>query len=630
MKVLGYYAVLFSFWIICGGLRTFQFKINSQLIEAVDKIAAKVFALNITTLNIVLPSSSKSFAINDFKRDFITKVLSHSEVAVRLESPNNIRMISGKRRRFNFFLVESFIQLADICAIIKPQNFWFNGFYLIVILHASNFDCEIIFKMLWELQIFNVLVAFSDETNSVRINTFIPFNSKRCNDTTPILINVFESGRFLNGVENLFIDKMKNLHGCPIRVSVTNDSQPFIFVKVLTNGSYALSGQIVNFFNTISEALNFHINYTYIGIEGDFNEQDTSKSALGEILNGNADLSLSNWWIKIFRLKYFDITTPTASERLIFVIPSGRDFSPIEKLIFPFTPSVRILIVMCFVLGLIVIFIIKFLPHSVQNFVFGTGVRNPYLNILIGWTGGTQPVLPKRNFARFILMMFLMFSLVMRTVYQGSYYRLLYSSRQHKEIQTIDEMVEKDFKFYVYSENADMFKGEEEISKRFYDYRFVDNKAENFNFRLVSVTAKEIGAYLKKIQSDSTFKGAFGRSFTRIVYLNDKTPEGLRHRICKDVLLTTPCVLYTRKDFFLLDEMNKNIRLLKASGLVNFWNSKYSEGRISIARNSQILKVLTLQDLSGCIQVFVFGCISSLVIFVVELMSVILPIFRSH
>lgn len=141
-------------------------------------------------------------------------------------------------------------------------------------------------------------------------------------------------------------------------------------------------------------------------------------------------------------------------------------------------------------------------------------------------------------------------------------------------------------------------------------------------FRVISVSNDEINLYLSKIHDNPSFKGAFGRSLTRIVYLNKKLPTAsTSHKICKDVVVTTPCVIYSVKDFYLLDEMNKQIGMLKASGLIRFWNSKYSEMGPTNIRKPKTEKVLTIRDLSGCIQIWVFGCSASLAVFVLELLT---------
>lgn len=119
-----------------------------------------------------------------------------------------------------------------------------------------------------------------------------------------------------------------------------------------------------------------------------------------------------------------------------------------------------------FGIGFIVVYLVGKMSTVTQDFVFGTGVRKPYMNILVAIFGGSQPNVPQRNFARCILMMFLMFCMVIRTLYTGSLYTFLQSNIHHKEAQSIDDMIERDYKFYTVSSILDLLQGQQRINQR--------------------------------------------------------------------------------------------------------------------------------------------------------------------
>lgn len=56
-----------------------------------------------------------------------------------------------------------------------------------------------------------------------------------------------------------------------------------------------------------------------------------------------------------------------------------------------------------------------------------------------------------------------MYSLEIRTLYHGSFYHRMQSMEIHKEVQTIDEMIERDFTFFIYDYSSDLFKGIDKI-----------------------------------------------------------------------------------------------------------------------------------------------------------------------
>ena len=134
------------------------------------------------------------------------------------------------------------------------------------------------------------------------------------------------------------------------------------------------------------------------------------------------------------------------------------------------------------------------------------------------------------------------------------------------------------------------------------------------------ISSDEIQPLLKKVWRDSSFKGAVCLSKTDVLFENQKLTKSLRHeglRICKEVISTIPNIVYTRKDFYLLNELNKRIAIIKNSGLIDFWYFQ------EIHRNDQKAeavetKKLTMDDIMGCFQILIIGLIASFVSFVVE------------
>jgi hypothetical protein len=62
--------------------------------------------------------------------------------------------------------------------------------------------------------------------------------------------------------------------------------------------------------------------------------------------------------------------------------------------------------------------------------------------------GGGLFILPGRNFARFNLMLFILFCLVIRTGYQGVQFDIMLKEMRPKDVQTIDELIERNFTIY--------------------------------------------------------------------------------------------------------------------------------------------------------------------------------------
>lgn len=446
------------------------FKLRQKHFEKLAEVSAKishtVFPNDVITASLFLIKSSEAFFVEDFLEDFLARLFKVTKLTIHQEHSENVTTILGNRKRFVIILMKSFGDFLKIYNSFSLKAFKYNGFYLIILLKSEFSEIQNIFTLLWKLQIYNVNVVY-EKQDDVVVETFMPHNDKSCNDTKPVIVNRFINGKFERSLENVFVDKMKNLHNCPVRVSISNDVEPFVFAKYFSNGTYQLEGQDVDLIETLAESLNFKVDFTYVGEVGYFLANGSGRGPLKILFDNKADLSLSYFVMKITRLMLFDSTTPYTSESMNFIVPPGGDLTSFEKLVFPFSLYLWISILACFIIGILVIFIIMRCSINVQNFVFGAEVKNHCFNMFVNFIGGSQNVLPRRNFGRFLLMTFLVYSLIIRTLYQASYYQFVKSNKGHKEVQTIDEMIEKDFRFYVEQGIADVFQGTEAMKKRF-------------------------------------------------------------------------------------------------------------------------------------------------------------------
>lgn len=309
---------------------------------------------------------------------------------------------------------------------------------------------------MWRIQIYNVNVVSLSGIN-LEVRSFMPFSRNSCDDTSPVLINEYSKGRFLNGTSDFFPEKLTDLHGCPVRIAVAHNTEPYIMIQQLANKTIHLYGREISLLGVLEESLNFKSNFTYIDDEGYFFDH-ASKGPLRVVLDEHADVSATNWWLKANRVKFLDATTSYTSDHVVLLIPHGEALTAFEKLLYPFSSGVWIMISLCFLTGFAVItLVLWFGSKNTKTYVFGSNIKYPILNMFIAFVGGSQNVLPIKNSARLLLMTFLMYSMVIRTLYQGSYYKFMKENIRHKEIQSFDEIVQKNFKLYVTPGIGDMF-----------------------------------------------------------------------------------------------------------------------------------------------------------------------------
>lgn len=97
--------------------------------------------------------------------------------------------------------------------------------------------------------------------------------------------------------------------------------------------------------------------------------------------------------------------------------------------------------------------------------MFGSNVKTPTLNVAIALFGLGQITLPNRNFARFILMLFIMFCLIIRTTWQGKMFELLQKDMRKPEVQSVEELIEMNYSFYIIQRFSEIFKGSDILER---------------------------------------------------------------------------------------------------------------------------------------------------------------------
>lgn len=325
----------------CKIFNEFLLKSQTSLAEAAYEIAAENFKPITTNVNMI--SWENSNFLKDFKDSFLTKLSRKFKFTISLDSFQVGSVVFGRIKRCSTIFVKSFQDFLIIYGKISPEIFRFNGFFLIVLVDGEILEIHEIFKLMWKIQIFKNVV-FENNSGEVQVKTFKPFNGKNCYDTTPKLINRYKNGKFEKDLKTIYPKKMKNLHKCPIRVSVSNDSEPYIFVRPMKNGSFEFSGDSFEIISTLAKILNFKVNFSYAGSEGFILDNGTAEGPMKALMDGNADLTINNWWLKSNRLKYFSATVSYSSEKLVLVIPPGKNLSSFEKLAYPFSLTLWIMI----------------------------------------------------------------------------------------------------------------------------------------------------------------------------------------------------------------------------------------------------------------------------------------------
>lgn len=161
-----------------------------------------------------------------------------------------------------------------------------------------------------------------------------------------------------------------------------------------------------------------------------------------------------------------DVTVPVKTFAVVVAVPPGEPYSPIEKFFLPFDLETWICFTLVFVTAFSLVLIVKLSrSRSLRIFVIGENVSSPALNIFATFMGIGMLTVPTRSISRILLMIFILFSMIMRTAYQGKYFEFLTSDVRKQGIQTVEELIEKNYTLYVrksfnWSAVKDNYKGD--------------------------------------------------------------------------------------------------------------------------------------------------------------------------
>lgn len=130
-----------------------------------------------------------------------------------------------------------------------------------------------------------------------------------------------------------------------------------------------------------------------------------------------------------------------------FVVPPGEPIGQLEKMFMMFNFDVWMAIVATLLIALVSIQVINLMPRYVRNLFYGSEVTSPTLNLAETFLAGGQIQLPSGDFARFLLMMFIIFSLIIRTCHQSTLFQLLQSDFRRPRMASLEQLAANDFSY---------------------------------------------------------------------------------------------------------------------------------------------------------------------------------------
>lgn len=394
-------------------------------------------------------SPSRDFYSSDLETDII------SFVKQPIQIEEKAKAMEHHKRFFVLVFVHDFKDFKMFYNQLTIDKFYFNGFFVIVFPLAKPQELNEIFGLLWKLFIYNVNII-TQTTKFIEMFTFMPFNvNGKCGDETHVKVNEFSGESMRWQTMTFFPKKFTDLHKCSIKCGMFKLS-PAIIIDQKSDGSFHLHGFDVDIFKELLQSINGAVNFTVYPVStGSIFPNGTVTGLLGRTSRGEVDASLRSWSLQLDRRKLLSETVSHFSDTFIMIMPQPLPLNPLLKFVRPMKLEVWLAIAVLVLIASVVIMLTRLIPPEYYRQLIGRKLRDEYLNILIGFIGSSQNTLPEKNFARFLLMQFLIFCLIVRSLYLGMLFDMLKTDIRSREFTSIHDFYEAGFNFYMYETLAE-------------------------------------------------------------------------------------------------------------------------------------------------------------------------------
>uniref|UniRef100_A0A182QJW6 Putative ionotropic receptor ligand binding domain-containing protein n=1 Tax=Anopheles farauti TaxID=69004 RepID=A0A182QJW6_9DIPT len=491
----------------------------------------------------------------------------------------------------------------------------YSGRYLLV-LTGSPRDVEWrrLFGALWRRHIVHVNVLVLKNA-TVDVYTYQPYSPQHCgqplmklvasvaNATDSLRHNLYPSRRFTS------------LHNCTLQVG-SFEAKPYTFLRRKVDGYTDLGGFEGDLLRLVACRLQFRVNVTEspqqvqwgsIGPPG--NSTGTMKLVQDELV----DLVIACMALDVVRNLYLKPGWAYYTSRVLFAVPQGRPYTGFEKLFRPFRVDVWAALGTVLVGVVVVVTVLSCgrRARALRAFVYGPSVEMPLIGALYLLWGGAVRHVPRRNFARTLFAIWVLFTFVLRTLYQGSLYMYLQRSATYPPLATLNEIHRSTLQYHMVNIAMRFFVDRPEIQPR---ARFIPPGLDTFG----SMVADMADRYTDRVVVCPQDMVAYNNKLTK--------RTGRVIQVTRESITLFPVTIYYPKKSFLTQVFDREIRTIVQTGLFDFWVRNYGDYDFEANRREPGTagepRKLTVDHLVGAYELLFGGYLLTVSVFLLELVSV--------
>ncbi|XP_058978072.1 uncharacterized protein LOC101891692 [Musca domestica] len=539
-------------------------------IAACCSIVADYFAAKSNSF--MLSTNIEEKILQPHIRDFINNVLlCLDSIKVEVENLHGERGPSFNRK-YNLIVVDSVEALRRLDPGHSTRDYDIQEVYLVYLMNASRFpNLEIqlrdIFAYFWQNYIVNVTVVIvNTRTGSVEALTYYPFyNNVSCKFVHVQHINSFLGVWVKPLHENIFPEKIANLHQCPLTVAVW-ETPPYLSYRPEDNGFYEIDYFEADLLLVLEEKMNFTLDLK----EPPNNEQrgkvlenGTSTGALRMLQERTADFSLGSFRYTLERSQLMTAALPYYQTWQIYgFMRTAQPYTSLEILVFAFDDKTWLCLILSIQIVMAIGYLLQFQYRkcTLVRIILGhPRPTTPVTNIVKLFFGQGLEILPRSNFTRFVLVLWDVYGLLMRTAYQSMLFQLLKGNLYHDPPQSLSDLIDKGCKLVTTEGTFDSIGTVPRIEQGLIEVIKIKNTSEQSTFFYMEENTRE-GNCLSGISPMDFLTYHATREKKRGVFF--ALPEKI---------FTQHITMYFSKHSFLINRINFLLMSLRSMGLIDFW-----------------------------------------------------------
>lgn len=409
---------VFCSFLFCSIFRSINTgKVESEIVvKAINGVLVKYFAVSSPKVDLLYFGERKSAGDAICEKLLRTRL---NDVSISYSTRNSLDNIASIQLNTSSILIFDSIvhfhaHMKNILWMIK------NGVWHKHLVYAPGLTGDDILqdhKTSMAINSVNFLINFNE--TSIELATAFMYTKEKCGENQIESINRFLVNKLEWEDDEFYFDKFYNFFGCELHVYLRSEGFTPLGKKI---------------YDELSRQLNFEIVETVVERETFYNE---IYDKLSEIIRHPNQL----WG----NMTTFHVSNVLYTDDMTIAVPAGLPLTDLEKMFAMFDTATWVAIGFSFAVALLTIQVVNRMPRKFQKFVFGRDIRAPTLNTVSVFLTGGQSRLPGRNFARYLLMLFMIWSLIFRTCYQSKMFENMQNDMRHPSVRTFADFNRMNF-----------------------------------------------------------------------------------------------------------------------------------------------------------------------------------------